>query len=38
MFITNNIQINIPHQESYIEFTPMKVQDTYVFVAPELNE
>ena len=38
MFLINYTQINIPRQVVTMEFPGMESQDTYVFVAPELNE
>ena len=38
MLIVNYVQINIPRQEFSIEFPGMESQNTYVFIAPELNE
>ena len=38
MFIVNYTQINIPRQEIVTTFPGMETSDTYVFVAPELNE
>lgn len=38
MLTINFNQINIPRQEINVNFPGMEIHDTYVFVAPELNE
>ncbi len=38
MVIINNVYVNIPRQEIIFPFPGTETSDTYVFVAPELNE